>query len=272
LVVMDITKNDATTYTFSNPVSVFTSTGADERPGWPFFLPDGSGVVFERELRAGANNRELVTVDGARGELWWADLKGRAHALDKLNGKAYLPSGPDGHDDDATLQYEPTVAPIVAGGYAWVVFTSRRLYGNMATRGPYESDARNHDLREGNADGPTTKKLWVAAIDMPPKPGKDPSHPAFYLPAQELFAGNSRAFWVPEACRENGKSCESGDACCGGYCRATDEFGTPVCTDQLPPDVCAQEYETCTLDADCCDDGAAPLMCVAGRCAQVVVF
>jgi len=45
-----------------------------------------------------------------------------------------LPSGPLGHADDSTLQYEPTVAPIVAGGYAWVVFTSRRLYGNVATR------------------------------------------------------------------------------------------------------------------------------------------
>ncbi len=35
--------------------------------------------------------------------------------------------------DDTTLNYEPTVLPVVSGGYAWVVFTSRRLYGNQLT-------------------------------------------------------------------------------------------------------------------------------------------
>src|SRR5690606_20562332 len=241
-----------------------TATEPDHIPGWPFFLPDGKGVVFQLELQAGESER-LVTRSGSQGQLWWTDLQGNAHPLDRANGTGYLPTGPNGHDNDAILNYEPTVAPIVAGGYAWVVFTSRRLYGNVATRAPYESDAREFDLSEGNPQGPTTKKLWVTAIDMPPTPGKDPSHPAFYLPAQELVAGNSRAFWVPDVCVEQGESCTSGDECCGGYCRANAE-GEFVCADELPPNTCAQEYESCETDADCCVIPDVPLYCIGGRC------
>ncbi|HEY2733113.1 MAG TPA: hypothetical protein VGI70_03970, partial [Polyangiales bacterium] len=237
----------------------------------PFFLPDMTGVVFELQQKAGDGNELFATRNGARGQLWWTDLHNQAHALDNANGALYLPSGPLNHDDDATLNYEPTVAPIVAGGYAWVVFTSRRLYGNVATRDPFESDPRNFDLTNGNSGGPTTKKLWVSAIDVPAKPGTDPSHPAFYLPAQELFAGNSRGFWVLDACRADGKSCDSGDQCCGGYCRSIDEFGLATCM-STPPGSCAKEYDSCNVSADCCRIGSTVLQCIANRCAQETLF
>jgi hypothetical protein len=207
-----------------------------------------------------------MTRHGARGELWWTDLAGHAHALDAANGKGYLPTGANGHDEDSTLQYEPTVAPIVAGGYAWVVFTSRRLYGNVATRNPFESDPREFDLTAGNPSGPTTKKLWVTAISVPPKPGEDPSHPAFYLPAQELFAGNSRGFWSLNACKSDGASCEGGDECCAGYCGITTEFGG-ICG-SAPPNTCAKEYDKCNVDADCCSGSG--LSCIAGHCATQI--
>jgi hypothetical protein len=272
LVMMDVERNNSTTYTFSNPVELFKTTEADYMPGWPAFLPDDKGLVFELELQPSEEGGALITRKGARGELWWTDLSGESWPLDRLNGKGYLPTGGEDHDDDTVLQYEPTVAPIVAGGYAWVVFTSRRLYGNVATREAFESDPREFDLAPGNDDGgPTTKKLWVAAIDMPPRPGEDPSHPAFYLPAQELFAGNSRGFWVPQACLEDGNSCQSGDECCGGYCRSNED-GEPVCMAELPPSTCAEEYEACEASADCCDDPAAPLSCIGGRCAQTIVY
>jgi hypothetical protein len=162
------------------------------------------------------------------------------------------------------------VAPIVAGGYAWVVFTSRRQYGNVATRDPFQSDAREFDLTAGNQDGPTTKKLWVTALDAPAKAGSDPSHPAFYLPAQELYAGNSRGFWVLDACKENSGACTGGDECCGGYCRVDPESGSGLCMD-VPQDACSKEYDKCNVDSDCCTDGTAQLYCVAGRCATSVL-
>jgi hypothetical protein len=272
IVVMDFAKVNDTTYAFSNPKALYTAAGANQLPGWPAFLPDGSGVVFQLETAPASNGEHFTTRLGTRGELWWTDMSGHAHALEKANGKGYLPKGAAGknHDDDATLQYEPTVAPLVAGGYAWVVFTSRRQYGNVATRDPFESDARSFDLTNGNPSGPTTKKLWVAALDIPAKAGADPSHPAFYLPAQELFAGNSRGYWVLDACRENASACTGGDECCGGYCRVDPESGMGTCMD-IPEDACAKEYDKCNVDADCCQDGAQRLYCIAGRCATVVL-
>jgi hypothetical protein len=55
---------------------------------------------------------------------------------------------------------------------------------NVATQDPFLSDPRSYDP----ATSATTKKLWVAAIDLNAMPGTDPSHPAFYLPGQELLA------------------------------------------------------------------------------------
>jgi hypothetical protein len=269
LVVMDFAKVDDTTYSFTNPRAVFTASQAGQYPGWPYFLPDGKGLVFELELKHGGQDRIFTTVQGARGELWWTDLEGHAHALSRANGTGYLPKGPLGHDDDATLQYEPTVAPIIAGGYAWMVFTSRRLYGNVATRAPFDSDPRGFDLTPGNPAGPTPKKLWVSAIDMPPKPDSDPSHPAFYMPAQELFAGNMRGFWALDACKPDLAECTGGDECCNGYCRRDVENLTGVCQD-IPNDQCAMEYDRCNVNADCCKPGSSELYCIANRCVALV--
>jgi hypothetical protein len=268
LFVMDVARG-ADAFDFSNAKPVYTAAASSQTPGWPFFLPDNSGVVFELELAAGANNEHLMTRKGARGELWWTDLDGNAHALDAANGKGYLPANANtGHGDDTVLQYEPTVAPIVAGGYAWVVFTSRRLYGNVATRDPYESDAREFDLTPGNSSGPTTKKLWVSAISIPATAGSDPSHPAFYLPAQELFAGNSRGFWTLDVCKADGQNCSGGDECCNGYCSQSTEF--PVCGVR-PPNACAEEYDACNVSADCCTNGPL-LRCIAGHCATTILL
>ncbi|MEO8875951.1 MAG: hypothetical protein ABI461_10210, partial [Polyangiaceae bacterium] len=183
----------------------------------------------------------------------------QAHRLDNLNGVS-LPTGPQAHDADATLNYEPTMNPVPSGGYAWVVFTSRRLYGNVATRGAYEADPRNFDL----TTTPTPKKLWVAAIDLSAPPGTDPSHPAFYLPAQELFAGNSRGYWVVDPCESDGASCSTGAECCGGFCRPGEDGGGLVCTDKKPS--CAQVSEKCATTADCCGKGSG-ITCIDNICA-----
>lgn len=269
LVVMDVAKVDDSTYRFENPKAAFTSNEPGHRPCWPNFLPDGSGLVFEVELRGGPSGDAFVSRGGARGELWWTDFDGHAHVLERANGAGYLPKGPEGHDDDSTLQYEPTVAPIVAGGYSWVVFTSRRLYGNVATREPFESDPRFADLSAGNPAGPTTKKLWVTALDVPAKSGSDPSHPAFYLPAQELYAGNTRGFWSLAACKPDLAECTGGDECCNGYCRHDVENFTGVCMD-TPTDKCAMEYDRCNVTKDCCKATSSPLVCVAGRCSMLI--
>jgi len=279
LVVMSF---DDATNAFSNPLVVVDRTGrpAAERPGWPAFLPDGRSLVFQQQLEAGGDgNAEgaLYTRRGATAQIHWASVSGGVVTpLDKLNGVGYLPKlespttlsckadgqevgGIDpGHANDEDLNYEPTVNPVVSGGYSWVIFTSRRLYGNVATIPPFCSDPRGVDLVENV----TTKKLWVAAIDVNAQPGSDASHPAFYLPAQELLAGNSRAFWVLDPCRPDGASCTTGDQCCNGYCQPGGDGGL-VCVDQPPAASCSMLQERCTTGADCCDPSN---VCLGGFC------
>jgi hypothetical protein len=135
------------------------------------------------------------------------------------------------------------------------------MYGNVAQIGPWTSDPRSHPW----LDEVTDKKLWVAAVDLNAKPGTDPSHPAFYLPGQELHAGNARGYWTVEACRGNGQGCVTGDQCCGGYCQPGGDGGGLQCTSVAPP--CAGQYEKCTTTADCCG-GTAGIQCVNGVCTQ----
>jgi len=265
---------------FDKATNTFGSVRELHRPAngktavYPAFLPTNDALVFHVETRyngrdyggtrSDADSSDPAVADvGARAELWWVNVPPAggtpvATRLDKLNGVGYLPKGPDGHDDDATLNYEPTVNPVPSGGYAWVVFTSRRLYGNVATMNPFHSDPRFFDLTKD----PTTKKLWVAAIDLNAPPGTDPSHPAFYLPAQELLAGNARGYWVVDPCKSDGNDCETGDECCGGFCRPN-QAGKLVCSNVVP--ACAQEFEKCTTSADCCN--APAFQCINGRCA-----
>jgi hypothetical protein len=258
----------AVSYVFSNAQVLATpDAGAGS---WPSFLPLNNGVVYEDELTASPYG---FTWGGSLANLWWVDVATHTAApLNNLNGVGYVPAGPagSGHEDDTTLNYEPTVNPLVSGGYAWVVFTSRRMYGNVATINPTYSDPRSYPLLtnpDGGAPWITPKKLWVAAIDLSADAGTDPSHPAFYLPGQELYAGNSRGFWSLEPCRPDGQSCTSGDQCCGGYCEAAFDGGL-ACTTTKPP--CAGLGDRCSVSGDCCGASSEGVVCVNGYCANLI--
>lgn len=274
---------DPASQTFSGIHTLVTPSG-NQRIGYPVFTPDDKGVLYETQVRTSQTDSVMVTRDGARSELWWVNVDGTPTpvALNALNGKdtggaAYLPVGPNNHGtagapdprssydetgfDDTTLNYEPTVLPVVSGGYAWVVFTSRREYGNMLQSVPWRSWPPDYDTADlGKA---TVKKLWVAAIDLSAPPGSDPSFPAFYLPAQEILAGNSRGFWVLDPCKADTQSCTTGDQCCGGFCEP-DGNGNLVCA---PPTGCSGLQEKCGSAADCCDPTN---LCINGFCAQQV--
>ena len=256
--------------TFGTPKPLYTPA-MGSNAYWPSFMPASDGVVFENELvsngrdyagtrpNGDSGNNLLI---GPHGELWYVNLgTGKATRLDNANGDGYLPPHASATaadvNNDPVFNYEPTVNPVVSGGYAWIVFTSRRLYGNVATISPFASDPRNLDL----SHTPTPKKLWVAAIDLSSDGTSDRSFPAFYLPGQELLAGNGRAFWVVEPCQADDTSCETGDQCCGGYCQPSGDGGALVCSDVKP--TCSAEYDKCQTASDCCDTG---LECIGGRC------
>jgi hypothetical protein len=267
---------------FTAPVTVVDDTNnAGFTPAWPAFFPDSKSLVFHHQSDPGIDGAgtDPCTRGGALAQVDWASVAspGNVVHLDNLNGKGYLPKLPapvslacdaDGnavggmdadHSNDVNHNYEPTANPIASGGYAWVVFTSRRMYGNEATIPPFCSDPRGVDLVQNI----TTKKLWVSAIDLNQAPGADSSHPAFYLPAQELLAGNSRGFWVLDPCLADGTSCMTGDQCCNGYCEPSGPMGQLVCSNAPPMGTCSGVGDKCTTAADCCD---TTNQCINGFC------
>jgi hypothetical protein len=176
-------------------------------------------------------------------------------------GSLYLPHGAGDED----MNYEPSVLPVPVGGYYWVLFTSRRSYGNTIASGG--TVPGGDDPRGTEEDPSPRKKIWMAAIDLDYSGKLDPSHPPFYLPGQEIEAGNMRAFAALEPCREDGEGCESATQCCGGFCRedSRDADGRPILICQPPPDgECSGLEETCAVAGDCCDPSHS---CINSRCA-----
>ncbi len=183
---------------------------------------DSTWVTYHR----GAYPASLDTRNGP-GDLYLAsmDTPGTEVRLRAANGDDYpYPVG----DRDRHYNYEPTFAPQEAGGYHWIVFTTRRTYGNRLT-----------------GDKSVVKQLWITAIDLNPKPGEDPSHPAFWIPGQDANL-NMRGFWAQKNCIVSGQACDNDSDCCGGVCQNGMCLG-------LPGDECSDEGGACTIDADCCN-------------------
>ncbi|APR86285.1 Flagellar hook-length control protein FliK [Minicystis rosea] len=252
---------------FSNLATVATATRSIA--GWPSFLPDTGAVVY--------HDGDAFDTSGGSGVPRYAELRlvdlatQNVSTLGALNGRHpdntfYLPYG---EGEEGNLDYEPTVLPIPVGGYYWVVFTSRRAYGNTIAAGGTVPGGDNKwgSVVNGGEVPSVRKKLWVAAIDLDYTGKVDPSHPAFYLGEQELEAGNMRAFVSLEPCKSDGNTCESAAECCNGFCRptgTTDPDGNPITACVPPPGGCSKIDEACTTAADCCDTKAT---CINGRCA-----
>jgi hypothetical protein len=235
LAIMDY---DAMTQKFTNYQVL--APGVNGRiNAWPAFTPDNKWVVFQ----AGQGN-DLATWGGNVASIYAAEVASKqVIRLGELNADNYAPAGAR----DLDLNFEPTIAPIASGGYFWIMFTSRRTWGNRLT---------------GTRD--QTKRLWVSAFDINAAAPADGSHPAFYIPGQELGSGNSRGFWALDPCKSDGNDCTSGDECCNGFCEQKPGTNQFVCSP--PMGGCSQEFENCKTDGDCCDPS---LQCIGGVCSYV---
>jgi len=228
---------DVATTTASNPLSL-VPMGADaslNAIAFPSVSPDAKWIVYHRgqwpnslDTRTGPGNLYLASVDQPGVEV----------RLGETDGDTYpFAAG----DRDRNYNYEPTFAPLDSGGYAWVVFTSRRTYGNRLT---------------GGKD--VVKQLWVTAIDQSPQAGQDPSHPAFWVPGQDLNTLNMRGYWALDPCKPNGQVCSTGSECCNQNC---DEG---ICKDP-DPNECADTGNACSDAVKCCDPLA---VCINGFCSE----
>ncbi|MFS8069088.1 MAG: TolB family protein [Byssovorax sp.] len=228
---------DVNTNQVQNAVGLVPA-GADQglnAIAFPSVSPDAKWITYHR----GHYPDSLDTRFGP-GDLYVAsvDQPGVEMRLGKANGDGY-PFAAGARD--LSYNYEPTFAPLNSGGFAWVVFTSRRTLGNQLT---------------GAKD--VVKQLWVAAIDQNPQPGQDPSHPAFWVKGQDIATLNMRGFWALDPCKEVGGACGTGSECCNQNC------DTGVC--KVPdPNTCSMSGNHCEKSADCCDPKAS---CINNICSE----
>ena len=220
--------------TVSN-VKPAVSSGVSGRPFFSSFSPDSQWLAFA-EQNGGFGIGGHVPSD-----LWLTSLDGTqlARLTQAMGGSSQTTT--------ENISGSPRFAPLRAGGYSWIVFTSKRDYGNQLN-GTYQS------------------KLWIAAIDDPPAAAgatmTDPSHPAFFVRGQALDKSNMRAEFALPPCKDGGESCGFGADCCSGQCC------DGVCAANAPDSVgcgsqCSALGNKCAAAADCCDSNA---QCLDGYC------
>ena len=223
LVIADVT-NDG--ITVMNTMTLVPKGADPGRPAYPNFSPGNEWIVFGRPTQGSRST--------ANGDLWIVGVDGQnLKRLDTATGD--------------NRSFNPTFAPLRAGGYFWVAFMTRRDYGNTLV-------------------GANRQQVWITAIADPPGDFTDPSEPPFYIRGQESCAKSENAYFAPDPCiEEKGKVCESGIDCCGGHCiYPNPDSELKVCGD---PGECSELGNACETDADCCD---AIAKCVDGYCAGQV--
>jgi hypothetical protein len=236
---MDVDVDPITsTLTFSNRQLLIDNGPGGSVTKFVSFLPDNDHIVLEEgESFCTQYGEMLPSLDTTCATYSFGGATGRLYMIDSASGEQVELGMLDKGNAilDRQRNYEPFALPVTAGGYFWVVFTSIREYGNTYTG----SNVR--------------KQLWVGAISTNPAPGTDASHPPFYLPNQSATR-NERGYWALAPCAADGATCQTGDQCCGGFCRPSnpnDPSSPSTC--KLPPSgSCSQVAEKCTSNADCC--------------------
>jgi len=261
----------------------FTTLGPGGVPwtgmAYPSFTPDSSAIAFHvGQYATGCNSFDVSSPnpDVSCGDL--GQDNGALFIATLANKTPIRMANADTPPvaSDAYSAVEPTFNPVVRGGYAWVVFTSLREWGNQPWPGEVADAGATNSLINAK------RRLWVAAVDT--SIGTiDPSHPAIYLEGQ-TDTPNMRGFWTLSSCiatpgasgetldggvpADAGKpvpdggdagslACTAGFQCCSGFC----ENG--MCVD-VSTVACIPEGSACTATSDCCN--ASVVICQQGSC------
>jgi len=209
-------------FTVSNVVELVQQAGAPGRPAYPSFAPGNEWIAFGRPTYG---SRSI-----ADGKLWLVNVDGSG--LKELSIAS-----------SDNKSFNPVFAPLRAGGYYWLVYISRRDYGNRLV-------------------GAGRQQLWITAIDDPPS-AVDPSHPPFYVRGQEDCAKSENAYMALDPCKEIGEGCQTGVDCCNGQCVLDPNTNTYVYGQPPPPGECSKDGNSCQTAADCCNPEA---ICLDGFC------
>jgi hypothetical protein len=264
---------DETGKAFSNRRSIRNTWPNGDVMKWPVWEPDSRSIIFQTSTptelcttcdgKTGYRYGNMAPTNyyGVQGLLWSIDSSGPGTAVQLTN----LNTGE--RPADANKSYQPTMLPVSVGGYRWIVFTSTRPYGN--TLNP-----------PGISTSCTASQLWVAALDDTTAGATDRSHPAFWLPNQNLGDPsqpnyiNERGYWVLDPCKPPGtgpgSACDSNDDCCGAPTTAACRIDQPATAPPtrhcvaINPNACNANGGSCSVDADCCDYPTSH--CITGTC------
>jgi hypothetical protein len=195
------------------------------RPAYPTFTPDSKYIVYGRPDQGSRSN--------GNGTLWMTDVDGKSQV--QLTNASV-----------DNRSFNPVFAPKSAGGYTWVVFISKRDYG--------------HKLVSANR-----QQLWMVAIDDPPTPGTDPSHPPFYLRGQIPTELSENAYYALDPCKKDGESCEHGVECCNKSCIYDEGQMKHICEPPEGGECIPTGSGPCKADTDCCDY-SSDVVCINGFC------
>jgi len=216
--------------TVSNIQQLVLQNGGQGRPAYPSFSPgDGSYLAFGRPT---AGSRTTGS-----GDLWLVET------ANGLNVKKLAIASSD------NKSFNPVFSPLRAGGFYWLVFVSRRDYGNHLI-------------------GSNRQQLWITAVDDPPT-AADPSHPPFYVRGQEDCAKSENAYFALPPCKDKGAACTEGSDCCNGQCIKDPQTGMYTCGDPPPPGMCSQDGNSCQTSADCCNynpNDSKGIQCIDNFC------
>ncbi|MEP7051450.1 MAG: PA14 domain-containing protein [Pseudomonadota bacterium] len=282
---------DQTAKLFKNRRLVASTWPLGDVMKWPFFESDSRSAVFQTTTPGDACCQKTDwTKYGYMGPTNYYEDPGRLWSVDT---QAPTPTpvpltnlNTGERATDANKSYQPTVLPVAAGGYRWVVFTSTRPYGNTINLPAVQQDFSNTAQYAPYTYTPITNytaiqsQLWVAAIDDTVSGATDRSHPAFWLPSQNFATNasagyiNERGFWALDSCHpagvSNASACEVDEDCCGGSgatkaaaCRLDTPLANPPTRHcQALPPVCSGLSGSCGAASDCCPG----LVCVAAAC------
>jgi hypothetical protein len=188
--------------------------------GYPSFSPDSKLIAYGR----GPYSRSHTAFDMMHpsalspGDIWLVPADGSAQPIQLVRSSE-------------ASAFLPAFSPFSGGGYLWLAFFSRRDYGHI-TRGM------------------NTRQIWVTAIDQNAPAGADPSHVAFWLPAQDSTTQNMSAYWAPDPCHASGDVCALDDDCCSGSVCRPDASGQERCVSQA--NACREIGEPCADTTECC--------------------
>jgi WD40 repeat protein len=233
-------------------------TGGDRVRTYPTFSPDGRWIAY-MEGRTNPARPITASTRPAFADLHMIKPDGTGDVTLTTAGSAGVA------DVDKSLSFEPNFGPVLAGGYFWIVFVSSRQYGNRINK-TYD-DFRDTCGSPSWTETPCrNKQLWVTAIDADAPDGTDPSHPAFWMPGQDVTDQNMRGYWALDPCKKLGEGCEAGFECCEGTCKSPDGTSPKVCV-MPPPGKCRDVGDKCTVTSDCCD-ASADVECIGGVCSK----